>query len=94
MAIYLPGGRVVGTTQLKAKEIRSFMDNLINPQNASFLLQLYDEYLRDEKSVDPQWKSFFSTLPGDASLDLNIEKSASWATSKTCLLYTSPSPRD
>ena len=59
------------------------MDNLINPQNASFLLQLYDEYLRDENAVDPQWKSFFSTLPGDATLDLNIERPASWATSKT-----------
>ena len=59
------------------------MDNLINPQNSSFLLQLYEEYLRDENSVDPQWKSFFSTLPGEASLDLNIERPASWATSKT-----------
>ena len=58
MAIYLPKGEV-RTTQLKAKTIRSVMDNLINPQNASFLLQLYDEYLRDENSVDPQWKSFF-----------------------------------
>ena len=76
-------GREVRTKLLKAKTIRSVMDNLINPQNASFLLQLYDEYLRDENSVDPQWKSFFSTLPGDASLDLNIERPASWATSKT-----------
>ena len=59
------------------------MDNLINPQNASFLLQLYDEYLRDENSVDPKWKSFFSNLPGDASLDLNVERPASWASSKT-----------
>ena len=83
MAIYLPRGREVRTTQLKAKTIRSVMDNLINPQNASFLLQLYDEYLRDENSVDPQWKSFFSTLPGDVSLDLNVERPASWATSKT-----------
>ena len=59
------------------------MDNRINPQNAAFLLQLYDEYLRDENSVDPQWKSFFSTLPGDSSIDLNIERPASWAASKT-----------
>ena len=28
-------------------------------------------------------EKFFSTLPGDASLDLNIERPASWATSKT-----------
>ncbi|GIR55077.1 MAG: hypothetical protein CM15mP62_25480 [Rhodospirillaceae bacterium] len=57
------------------------MDNLINPQNASFLLQLYDEYLRDENSVDPQWKSFFYLAW--MVLDLNIERPASWATSKT-----------
>ena len=28
-------------------------------------------------------EKFFSTLPGDTSIDLNIERPASWATSKT-----------
>ena len=59
------------------------MNNLINPQNASFLLQLYEEYLNDKNSVDSQWQSFFSTLPGDSLLDSDFERPASWSTSKT-----------
>ena len=46
------------TTLLKVKTIRSVMDKLINPLNASFLLQLYDEYLRDENGR-PAMESFF-----------------------------------
>ena len=63
------------TKLLKVKTIRSVMDKLINPLNASFLLQLYDEYLRDENSVDHNGKVFF-TLPGDTSFDLDIERPA------------------
>ena len=59
------------------------MDNRINPQNGSFLLQLYDEYLKDSNSVDQQWQSFFSTLPGNILHDGESERGASWATSKT-----------
>ena len=57
-------------------------ENQINPQNASFLMQLYDEYLADNYSVDAEWRRFFSNLPGDASIDFEAEKHASWAVSK------------
>ena len=59
------------------------MENQINPQNASFLMQLYDEYLADNYSVDAEWRRFFSNLPGDISIDFEVEKQASWAVSKT-----------
>ena len=61
----------------------SDMENQINPQNASFLMQLYDEYLADNYSVDAEWRRFFSNLPGDISIDFEVEKQASWAVSKT-----------
>ena len=47
------------------------------PQNASFLIQLYDEYLADNYSVDAEWRRFFSNLPGDISIDFEVEKQAS-----------------
>ena len=69
---------------------------ILNGGNSTYLEYLQNMYLRDPKSVDQSWSSFFETS------DTSAEK-ASWSRSNWpvdqkqdfgCLLYTSPSPRD
>ena len=45
-------------------------DSLLNGQNTGFIEDLYEEYLRDPSSVDPEWSTYFDTLPHD---DVTLE---------------------
>ncbi|TDY03916.1 2-oxoglutarate dehydrogenase E1 component [Thiohalophilus thiocyanatoxydans] len=44
--------------------------------NAGYLEQLYEEYLQDPESVDPQWRTLFRELPRVDGIDKDISHAA------------------
>ena len=67
-------------------------EDLLGPN--SWLVDEYREaYEADPSSVSEQWRNYFSNGAATAG-DGNGARAAASTTSSSCLLYTSPSPRD
>ena len=49
--------------------------------NAQFIEELYDRFLRDPQSVDPQWRDFFGSLEDGQARSANFAKGGSWRAS-------------
>ena len=53
--------------------------SFLNGANATFVAELYANYLEQPDSVDPEWGEFFATLHDDARALLEDLRGASWA---------------
>ena len=53
--------------------------SFLNGANATFVAELYANYLDQPQSVDPEWGEFFATLHDDARALLEDLRGASWA---------------
>ena len=53
--------------------------SFLNGANATFVAELYANYLDQPDSVDPEWGEFFATLHDDARALLEDLRGASWA---------------
>jgi len=53
--------------------------SFLNGANATFVAELYANYLERPESVDPEWSEFFGSLHDDARALLEDLKGASWA---------------
>ncbi len=53
--------------------------SFLNGANATFVAELYSNYLKRPDSVDPEWSQFFGSLHDDARALLEDLKGASWA---------------
>ena len=56
----------------------SNVQNVLNPQNAEFIADLYSRFLENPDSVDPSWVEFFGGLQDDGRAVLNELRGASW----------------
>lgn len=54
--------------------------------NATFVAELYSQYLRDPSSVDPSWSKFFTDLGDEAGDLLGELDGASWAPSEAAII--------
>ena len=63
-------------------DVKRHPTSFLNGVNATFVAELYSQYLSDPGSVDPEWTAFFVSL-GDNSATLSQEmRGASWAPSQ------------
>lgn len=63
-------------------DVKRHPTSFLNGVNATFVAELYSQYLSDPGSVDPEWTAFFVSL-GDDSATLSQEmRGASWAPSQ------------
>lgn len=62
------------------------MTSFLNGQNAVYIAQLYERYLRERGSVDGEWQTFFDALNDDQAAILAELQGANWAPSDSAVI--------
>ena len=62
------------------------VSSLLTGSNAIFVGELYAQYLRDPRAVDPSWQNFFRDLGDDETSLLKDLEGASWAPSDAAVI--------